>query len=158
MALPMLGRCKMSPITRDWSPVMVLTSSRVGAKDAKLDGATVGGAVALGAAMCAGAPEGCTPHTIKTPATTMITAYDSAVPARARSRPRWPVRRIWRRLTCPRTAPTGAIRNANTTDKVARALTGWRSGGGAVGVEYAGAAAGLLPNGVSPNGLCWNGF
>ncbi|BBY37701.1 hypothetical protein MMAN_18350 [Mycobacterium mantenii] len=121
---------------------------------AKSEAATVGGrAVVLGVAVrAAGLSDRLT--TAKTPTTTTITAYDSTIPTKARSRPRCPVRRTCRRPKCPRIAPTGANTNANTTDNVAKVLTGRRSGGGVGGAEYTGGPGGALPNGVSPNGLC----
>src|SRR6202022_1136961 len=78
-------------------------------------------------------PPGRMPTTVQITSTATATrgnTYDSVNPIRARSRPRSPVRRICDSPRWPSTAPTGANRNANTTDRVAKALIG-RAGVGA---------------------------
>src|ERR1700757_28069 len=73
------------------------------------------------------------PTTVQiTSATTAITvnAYDNVKPITARSRPRSRLSRICNNPRWPNTAPAGANRNANTTDRVAKVLMG-RAGVGA---------------------------
>src|ERR1700758_2003219 len=96
-------------------------------------GATVGGGgasvvvavvVVAGAAVCLAGKAARVAHRTTARTASVMNEYDSATPTRARSRQSSPVRRICASPRCPRTAPAGANTNANTTDSVAKVLTG----------------------------------
>ncbi|PQM44815.1 hypothetical protein C1Y40_05021 [Mycobacterium talmoniae] len=77
----------------------------------------------LAGVVVAGCPRSRSGHTASTTTVATISRYDVVTPMTARVRPGWRWRLIWDSATCPSAAPTGANRNANTTDNVANVLT-----------------------------------
>src|SRR5246127_5323397 len=138
---------------------MFFRSVRLGNSAATVSGATVGGGGPVLVLLVVPGPAVSLEREVKAPRTTHATsattvsvmnAYDNATPARARSRPGSPVRRICASPRCPRIAPAGGNTNANTSDSVANALTGGcrgGAGGGATGGRSTGGSIGTRPRG-----------